>query len=71
MNSSPRQPLLTVADVARQLGVHPPETARKLARQGRIRAAKFGGRTSPYRFRQSAVDEFIAMQEARIRRGAV
>ncbi|WP_082739709.1 helix-turn-helix domain-containing protein [Cellulomonas iranensis] len=70
MNSSPRQPLLTVADVARQLGVHP-ETARKLARQGRIRAAKFGGRTSPYRFRQSAVDEFIAMQEARIRRGAV
>lgn len=70
MNPSPRHPLLTVVDVARQLGVHP-ETARKLARQGRIRAAKFGGRTSPYRFRQSAVDEFIAMQEARIRRGSV
>ena len=56
-------PLLNVRDVAEMLGIHP-ETVREMARRKQIRAIKFGGRTSPYRFRPAAVDEFIAMREA-------
>lgn len=55
--------LLGVRDVAEMLDLHP-ETVREMARRKQIRAIKFGGRTSPYRFRPAAVDEFIAKREA-------
>ena len=61
--SAPR--LLTVFDVAEQLGWHP-QTVREKARRGELPAMKpGGGRTSPYRFRQSAIDAFLAAAEAR------
>ncbi|MBO9555552.1 helix-turn-helix domain-containing protein [Cellulomonas sp.] len=60
-HSSPA--LLGVRDVAEMLGIHP-ETVREMARRKQIRAIKFGGRTSPYRFRPAAVDELIAKREA-------
>lgn len=56
-------PLLRVADVARWLGMHP-ETVREWARSGRLPASKPGGRTSPYRFRQSAIEAWLARAEA-------
>lgn len=56
--------LLTVHDVAEQFGWHP-QTVREKARRGEIPAIKLGGRTSPYRFRQSAIDAFLAAAEAR------
>lgn len=55
--------LLRVRDVAEQLDVHP-ETVREMARKGQLRSIKFGGRTSPYRFRQASVDAFLAQREA-------
>lgn len=61
---------LTVHEVAAQLGEHP-ETVRTLIRRGDLvaRKAGLGGRTSPYRIRQAAVDEFVARREALTRSG--
>ena len=57
--------LLTVQDVAEQLRWHP-QTVREKARRGELPAMKpGGGRTSPYRFRQSAIDAYLAAAEAR------
>jgi len=56
--------LLDVHQVATQLGYHP-ATVREMARRGEIPAMKLGGRTSPYRFRQSSIDAFLAAAEAR------
>jgi len=57
--------LLRVNDVAEQLGIHP-DTVREMARRGEIPAMKLGsGKTSPYRFRQSSIDAFLAAAEAR------
>jgi len=59
------QRLLTVQDVAEQFGWSP-ETVRVKARRGDLPAMKpGGGRTSPYRFRQSSIDAFLAAAEAR------
>lgn len=54
--------LLTVEDVATMLRKHP-QTIRAMARQRKIPAIKFGGRTSPYRFRPSSIEAWIAKQE--------
>lgn len=56
--------LLLVQDVADQLGVHP-ETVREMARKGQLPALKLGGRTSPYRFRQSSIDAYLDRLEAK------
>lgn len=57
--------LLSVHDVADQLGWHP-ETVRQKARRGELPAMKpGGGRNSGYRFRQSSIDAFLAAAEAR------
>jgi excisionase family DNA binding protein len=61
---------LTVHEAAEALG-QDVQTVRELARRGDLRGFKTGrgGKTSAWRFRQSAVDEFIAMREAAVRRG--
>lgn len=64
-----RPRLLTVREVAEQLGYHP-ETVRTMARRGQIPALKLGGRTSPYRFRQAQIDVFLATREAQNARRA-
>ncbi len=64
-----RPRLLTVHEVADQLGYHP-ETVREMARRGEIPALKLGGRTSPYRFRQSQIDAHLALLEAKNARRA-
>jgi excisionase family DNA binding protein len=70
---SPRAPhpagprLLNVAQVAELLGLHP-ETIRHMARRGQLPALKLGGRTSPYRFRESAIDAHLAALERRYSR---
>ncbi|WP_158375758.1 helix-turn-helix domain-containing protein [Cellulosimicrobium cellulans] len=64
------EPPLTVRDVAERTG-QDPQTVRELARRGELRGFKTGrgGTTSAWRFRQSAVEEFIARREAATRRG--
>ncbi|TKR27182.1 helix-turn-helix domain-containing protein [Cellulomonas hominis] len=63
---------LTPREVAEQLG-QDEQTVRRLARRGELRGFKAGtgGITSPWRFRQAAVDEFIRKREAAVRRGRV
>lgn len=63
-------PALNVHDVAVQLD-QDEQTVRELARRGELRGFKAGrgGVTSPWRFRQSAVEEFIAKREAAAQRG--
>ncbi len=55
------EPLLRVADVSRILSVSP-SCVRELARKGEIKGIKF---TSDWRFRQSAIKEFIDRKEYR------
>ena len=59
--------LLNVAQVAEILGLHP-ETVREMARNGLLPALKLGGRTSPYRFRESAIDAHLEALEKRYSR---
>lgn len=61
---------LTVHDVAEQLG-QDEQGVRELARRGDLRGWKAGraGKTSAWRFRQAAVEEFIAKREAAARVG--
>jgi len=54
---------MRVRDVADYLDLHP-ETVREWARTGRLPASKPGGRTSPYRFRRSALDAWLERAEA-------
>lgn len=63
---------LTVHDVAVHLG-ESEETVRILARCGDLRGWKSGraGKTSAWRFRESAVEEFITRREAAARRASV
>ena len=56
--------LRSVMEVAEQLRIHP-ETVREMARRGDIPSLKLGGRTSPYRFRQSSIDAYLAGREAK------
>lgn len=61
--------LLNVHQAAEYLGLHP-ETVREMARAGQLRGFRggSGGKTSPWRFRQAALDEHIALAEAKARR---
>lgn len=63
--------LRNVHEAAKQLDVHP-ETVREMARAGVLRGFRGGngGRTSPWKFRQSAIDEYIALAEAKARRNS-
>lgn len=56
--------LLNVAQVAAMLQLHP-ETVRTMARRGDLPAIKLGGRTSPYRFREAAIDAYLERLERR------
>lgn len=56
--------LLNVAQVAEMLQLHP-ETVRAMARRGDIPAIKLGGRTSPYRFREAAIEAHLERLERR------
>jgi excisionase family DNA binding protein len=62
--------LLTVHEAAELLG-QDEQTVRELLRRGELRGFKGGrgGVTSPWRIRQAAIDEHIAMREAAARRG--
>lgn len=53
------EPLLKVPDVARLLNVSP-SCVRELARRGELAGIKF---VSDWRFRQSAIEEFIKQNE--------
>jgi excisionase family DNA binding protein len=53
----PDDPLLTVEEVAQQLGVHV-ETVRRWVRSREIESINLGG-PAGYRIRQSALDKFI------------
>ena len=59
---------LNVDQVAEQLGCEP-EQVRVLARRGELVGFKNGRQTSPWRFRQSQVDAYIARREALASRG--
>src|SRR5665647_1619506 len=66
MDQIPGMPtrLLNVAQVAAMLGLHP-ETVRQMAREKSLPALKLGGRTSPYRFRESAIEAHLVTLERR------
>lgn len=56
--------LLNVSQVAEMLQLHP-QTVREMARKGQLPAIKLGGRTSPYRFREAAIDAYLERLERR------
>lgn len=53
-------PLLTIADVAKQLGIHY-DTVREYIAAGRLRAIRFGFRR--WKIRQEDVDAFVLASE--------
>ncbi|WP_263121155.1 helix-turn-helix domain-containing protein [Cellulomonas sp. RIT-PI-Y] len=63
--------VLDVKAVAAQLG-EDEQTVREHLRRGDLRGFKAGrgGVTSPWRVRQTAIDEYIALREAAARRGS-
>lgn len=54
---------LNVAEVADLLRMHP-ETVREKARRRELPGIKLGGRTSPYRFRESSIEALMDRLEA-------
>lgn len=63
MTPAPQKaPLMTIDEVAAQLGIHP-KTMVIYARRGDIASYRIGlGRTSPYKFSQEQVDAFLKTQ---------
>ena len=55
--------LLTVDDVAKQLGVHP-NTVRDWIKSGELAAIDLGGRAG-YRISQTALNEFLQRRQVR------
>lgn len=62
--------LLTVADVADQLGINA-QTVRQMTRRGELPGFKTGraGKTSPYRYRAAAIEAHIRAREAATQAG--
>ncbi|WP_164745268.1 helix-turn-helix domain-containing protein [Georgenia faecalis] len=70
MSTTTAASALTVHDVAAQLGVSE-KTVRQMTRRGELVGFKAGrgGKTSPYRYRQTQIDAHIATREAATRAG--
>jgi excisionase family DNA binding protein len=52
------EPMLTLSETAMRLGVSPPTIRRRVA-EGELRAYQLGDNTSPLRFRQRDIEEFV------------
>jgi excisionase family DNA binding protein len=52
------EPMLTLSETATRLGVSAPTIRRRVA-EGELRAYQLGDTTSPLRFRQRDIEEFV------------